>query len=403
MGSEPAAVAPARPAAVVHVITKLELGGAQENTLYTVGHLDRREFEPYLLAGPGGLLDGEARALLGGRFLTVPHLVREVRPWSDWRAYREIGRVLLDIRRGHPGPMVVHTHSSKAGILGREAARAAGADAVIHSVHGFGFNPRQARPARALFVGIERRAARGTDAFIAVSRANMSEGERLGLFLPGAASLIRSGIVIDDFARPKRPAREVRASLGVPPDAPVALMIACFKPQKAPVDFVRAAALVSAARPDARFLVVGDGELRPAVEAAVRGLGLEGKVLLLGWRRDVPDLLHAADLLALTSLWEGLPRVCPQAMAAGRPVVATAVDGTPEAVEEGKTGFLVPPGDFRGAAERMLRLLNDPALARAMGEEGRRRVAEFDAGLMVRRQEELYRRLLGRGHPAGKP
>ena len=179
-------------------------------------------------------------------------------------------------------------------------------------------------------------------------------------------------------------------------------MIACFKPQKAPSDFVRLARMVLEEAPGVHFLLVGDGALRPEVEEAVRDLGLEGKVHLPGWRRDIPDLLHAMDVMVLTSRWEGLPRVCPQAMAAGVPVVANAVDGVPEGVIDGETGFLTSPGDIRDMADKVLRLLADPDLARRFAEEGRRRVGEFDADLMVRQQEKLYSELIKTKEEGGK-
>jgi glycosyltransferase involved in cell wall biosynthesis len=386
-----------RPPVVVHVITKLELGGAQENTLFTVANLDRRRFQAALLHGPGGILDAEAAALPETHRETMPHLIREIRPASDLLAYRELRRSLDGIRKSFGGPMIVHTHSSKAGILGRFAARAAGAAAVVHSIHGYGFHDRQAWPVRRAYIALEKMAAGATDAFIAVSRANLEEGLRLGLFPPGKATLIRSGFPLDRFARPARDIAALRGELGIPPGAPVVGMVACLKPQKAPEDFVEAAARVVGRFPEARFLLVGDGELRPAVEAAVRRRGLQRNMLLTGWRRDVPDLMHLMDVVVLTSRWEGLPRVVPQAMAAGKPVVATAVNGTPEAVADGVTGFLAAAGDVATIADRVARLLADPAMALLMGDEGRRRVSEFDAASMVRLQEELYDRLLAGG------
>jgi glycosyltransferase involved in cell wall biosynthesis len=206
--------------------------------------------------------------------------------------------------------------------------------------------------------------------------------------------VIRSGIAIDAYrCRPEARAA-ARAALGVPPGAPLVGMIACLKPQKAPEDFVAVAARVRAALPEARFFLAGDGERRQAVEAAARAAGLDGAFQLLGWRRDVPELLAALDVLVLTSRWEGLPRVLPQAMAAGRPVVATNVNGAPEAVRDGVTGYLVPPGDIAGLADRVIALLRDPATREAMGRAARAAVHEFDATEMVRRQEALYGRLV---------
>jgi glycosyltransferase involved in cell wall biosynthesis len=186
----------------------------------------------------------------------------------------------------------------------------------------------------------------------------------------------------------------LRDELGIPPGAPVVGMVACLKPQKAPVDFVRVARRVAGRIPQAHFLLVGDGELRDEVEAEVKRGSLSGRFHLLGWRRDIPSIFKNLDLLALTSRWEGLPRVVPEAMAASLPVVATRVDGTPEAVLDRQTGFLVEPGDVDGMAERITWLLEHPEAAKSMGRKGSERVGEFDIEVMVRRQEELYEELL---------
>ena len=205
---------------------------------------------------------------------------------------------------------------------------------------------------------------------------------------------MRSGIDIGSFRGEGLDRAAKRGSLGVAPGRKVVGMVACFKRQKNPVDFVRLARAVLSERDDVEFVLAGDGELRPQVEGAVRNFGLEGKVHLLGWRRDIAEIIPALDILVLTSLWEGLPRVFPQAMAAGRPVVAYGVDGAAEAVKNGVSGFLVDPGDYRTAARKVVTLLGDPAAADRMGREGRERAAPFDADLMVRQQEDLYRRLL---------
>jgi glycosyltransferase involved in cell wall biosynthesis len=160
------------------------------------------------------------------------------------------------------------------------------------------------------------------------------------------------------------------------------------------LDFVRVAAKVAQEETDVHFLLVGDGALRPNIESEVRRHGLEGRLLLLGWRRDIPEILQDTDVLVLTSLWEGLPRVLPQAMAVGVPAVVTEVDGSPEAIVDGVNGFLVRPKDVETMAQRIIQLIRDPDLRRKMGEEGRKRVGEFDIREMVRKQEEFYSELL---------
>ena len=385
---------------VVHVITKLELGGAQENTLYTLGHLDPGLYSGLLVTHPEGLLVADARG--DGRYdkRFVRSLVREVRPVRDAGALAAlVGILRREMReaRGPSGagapPLIVHTHSSKAGILGRAAARIAGVPVVIHTVHGFGFHPRQRPGVRRVYIALERLAARWTNHVIAVAQADLDEGVALGIFARERASLIRSGIEIARYTGAGIDRETTVRALGFDPARPLVGMVACLKPQKNPVDFVRAAALVAGSVPDAQFLLAGDGVLRPAVEEEVRRSGLGGRFRLLGWRRDVDAIIPALDVLVLTSLWEGLPRVFPQAMAAGRPIVAYRVDSAPEAVTEGVTGNLVAPGDYAGVAARIATLLADSALARRMGAAGRERVADFDADLMVRKQEELYSRL----------
>lgn len=392
-GRESAAGGRAR-ARVVHAITLLEWGGAQENTLTTVRGLSPDRFDRVLVAGRGGMLDPAAERIPGVRFRPVGSLVREIRPQDDLRAFLALVSIFREEKRlAGAGGLVVHTHSSKAGILGRAAARRAGADVVIHSIHGFGFHDGQAAPVRRTFIALERVASRWTDAFIAVSEENIRQGVREGIFREDRCRLIRSGFETGRFLSGSREAG--RRLLGIPPGLPVVGTVAVFKPQKAPLDFVEVARRVAAQVPEARFVMVGDGELRPAVERAVEAASLGGRFHFPGWRAEVPDLLRAFDLFLLTSRWEGLPKVVPQALIAGVPVVATAVDGTREIVEDGRNGFLCPAGDVAGLADRVIRILSgssgiDPAIRRD------RLLREFDQDEMVRAQERLYAELLAR-------
>ena len=381
-------------AKVIHIITKLELGGAQQNTLYTVEHLDRERFEVALWAGGGGILNDDAEKLEDVDFTIVPELVREIRPARDFAALWQLYTMLRDEVRFSEVPVIVHTHSSKAGILGRWAAKLAGVKHIVHSYHGFGFNDFQGWPVRTAFVLAEKVTRRATHEFIAVSRANMDKAVALGLAPEDSIRVIRSGIDISMFEKKDIDVSAKKMDLGIPADAPVALMVACMKPQKNPVDFVRLAEEVTKEVPEARFVAAGDGVLREEMEKAIQGRGLGDRAILLGWRRDVEELMWSSDVLVLTSLWEGLPRVFPQAMAAALPVVGTRVDGGPEAIEDGVNGWLFPPGDVHGMAGKVAELLRSPELARQMGEAGRARVREFDIDLMVRQQEELYEKML---------
>lgn len=381
-------------ARVAHLITLLEWGGAQENTLATVRGLSPDRFDRVLIAGRGGMLDPVAERIPGCRFRPVDSLVREIRPFRDFRAFRDLVSILREEKRlAADLPLIVHTHSSKAGILGRAAARRAGADLILHSIHGFGFHDGQTAGLRRLFIGLERMASRWTDAFIAVSEENVRLGVREKIFTRNRCRLIRSGFETKRFLAGSREAG--RRMLGLPPDVPVVGTVAVFKPQKAPLDFVGVAQRVAAACPEARFVMVGDGELRPAAERAVETASLAGRFLFAGWRAEIPDLLRAFDVFLLTSRWEGLPKVVPQALLSGAPVVATAVDGTREIVDDGRDGFLCPPGDLAGLADRVIRILSgtsgiDPGIKRD------RLLREFDQEEMVRAQERLYAELLAR-------
>jgi len=381
-----------RPLGICHVITKLELGGAQQNTLYTVTHLDRSRFATSLVAGPGGQLDAEARALLGVAFETSPSLDRPVRPLRDLLAVRDLKRRFERIR-----PDIVHTHSSKAGIVGRLAAFLAGVPIIVHSVHGWGFHPAQPRAVRALFVAAEQAAALLTTRMVAVSLANARTGAEHHIAPHEAFRVIRSGIQLSRFTAASR-SGALRRELGLAADAPLVGMVACLKPQKSPMDFVAVAARVVERLPAATFVLAGDGLLREPLEREIASRGLAERVRLLGWRRDPEVVIGDLDVLLLTSLHEGLPRVIPEAMAAGKPVVATSVDGTPEAVIAGKTGFLRPAGDTEGLAEDVVRLLESPALREMLGSEAQERAGAWDIDEMVREQERLYHQL---GREAG--
>lgn len=381
-------------ARVIHVITKLELGGAQQNTLYTVEHLDRGRFSVALWSGDGGMLNDEARRVPDLDFVIVPELVRQVNPWLDMNALLQLRSMLKDEVRFSKAPVIVHTHSSKAGILGRWAARLAGVPVIIHTFHGFGFNDFQSFPMRSAFIAAERVTGRITHRFIAVSEANREKAQALRIAGKDDVEVIRSGICIDEFSNREFDAAAKKKALGLDPDRPLALMVACLKPQKNPLDFVEVAAMVKEKAPAAQFALAGDGELRGEVEGAIRSRGLTDTVMLLGWRRDVPELMWAADVLVLTSLWEGLPRVYPQAIAAGVPIIGTMVDGAVEAVIDGRNGWLFKPRDSEGMAARVAELLLDPERARQMGTAGREILPEFDIDLMVRLQEELYERML---------
>lgn len=365
--------------------------------MLTCALLDRSRFSADLLCGPEtgseGSLHEETRAR-GVPLLLEPSLVRRVHPGLDLVA---LERLVRHFRRGRYE--IVHTNSSKAGILGRIAARIAGVPIVVHTAHGWAFSRKESASTRALWVNLERFCAPLCDVITVVASPDRDEALRLGIGRPEQYHLIRSGIEVEVFRGTGGERSEARSRLGVPDDAFVIGSVGRLSPQKAPLDMIAAFELVARERADARLVIVGDGPQRAEVEAAIERAGLRERVHLPGLRRDVPVLLHAFDAFALASHWEGLPRVLPQAMAARLPIVATRVNGAPDAVADGESGWLVDIGDTTSMGERLLRLARDRELARRMGARGFERVEEFSTRRMVEQTALLYENLAARKLP----
>lgn len=378
---------------VLHLITRLDLGGAQQNTLFCTEHHDRERFEVELIAGSGGRLDPQARRIPDARVSLVPWLSHPVSPGRDLLA---LLRLRAHFRRS--GVDLVHTHSSKAGILGRWAAALAGVPRIVHTVHGWSFNPTQGRLRRTAYRDLERATAPLTDRLIAVSTPNRELGLRCGVGRAEQYEIVYSGIDPGRYTLNGDHRAATRRALGYCDEHVVVGTLSCLKAQKGPLDFVRAAAAAYRKDPRLRFFIAGDGGLRPQVESLARELGLEGVLAVLGWRDDVPQLLCAMDVFLLTSLFEGLPRGVLQAMAAGVPVVATAVDGTPEVVEDGRSGLLVPPARPEAAAAGVLAMAADAGFRRECARAGRARLdGRFDIRGMVRTLDRIYLSLLEEG------
>jgi glycosyltransferase involved in cell wall biosynthesis len=387
------------PIPVLHPITRLIVGGAQENTLYTAALLDKTRFKVDVLCGPqtgseGSLIEeGRQR---GVPVTILPELVRQVSPLNDLLATWKMARLM---KAG--SYQIVHTHSSKAGILGRIAARLAGVPVIVHSVHGWSFHEHMPLGTRLIYITLERLAASFSHALIAVADRDIRKGLRHGIGRADQYHLIRSAIPLEEFDPSLFDRSSARRELGLPPQAPVLGNVGRFSAQKNPLDWVRVAGMVRSSLPEARFVLVGGGPLRDQVEAALKDEGLWERAVLTGLRRDVARMMSAMDVFLLTSLWEGLPRVIPQAMSMRLPVVASAVDGSSEAIQDGITGFICPPGDLDRIAQRCLELLTDPALRGQIGLAGRQYAqSEFDLDIMVRKIEDLYDKLISQtGNP----
>ena len=379
---------------ICHVITRLIVGGAQENTLLTCRELHSRGHQVVLLTGPetgpeGSMLE-QAEAD-GYQVTVVRGMRRAVSSWGDWQAFCRLREVLSQLR-----PDVVHTHSSKAGILGRLAAVRARVPTIVHTIHGISFNRTQPGAMRWFYRALERRAARKTDALITVADAMIEQSVQAGIAPPEKFTTIRSGVETDRFVPDPRVRAEVRSAWNATDDNLVVGTVARLFANKGYEDLLRALPRVVRGCPKARFVWVGDGANRDRYVRQVERLGLRDRLHLTGLvsPEEVPRLMNGFDVLVHASRWEGLPRTVVQALLMEVPVVSYDNDGAPEVVEQDHTGELVPFGDTSELAEGVIRLVSSPERRQQLGAEGRRRcLEEFDHHRMVDQIEALYRRL----------
>ncbi|MBI5873231.1 MAG: glycosyltransferase family 4 protein [Candidatus Omnitrophica bacterium] len=370
---------------VLHIVTQLELGGAQKNALDILSHLDRLKYEIHLISSDG-LLSAQARAIPGLRFRSIDFLKRAPGLFSDLRALLFL---IFYMRKNKID--VVHTHSSKAGILGRWAAHFAGVPVIIHTVHGWGFHDYVRSFLNNFFIYLERITAGITTRLIAVSEADVQKGLAHGIGLAEQYVLIRCGIASAPIKEPGFYLTQ-KYSLGFTKDDLIVGMVACLKPQKNPLDLIAVSERVLEGYPQAKFLLVGDGILRKKVKIEIEKRRLEDSVFMLGWRKDIEDIMPFFDIVVLTSLWEGLPLVFLEAMHLAKPIVAYDICGIGEVVKDGVNGFLVRPGDVEGFSAKVSLLLRDEGLRRRMGQFGRHIVSQeaFSPSAMMRRIEALY-------------
>ena len=376
---------------ILYVITKLELGGAQKQALSLMRHLNKEEYKIFLFTAFNGLLMDEALAISGITVKRSRFIERPISPLKDLLALFEIYGFIKEKQID-----IVHTHSSKAGIIGRLAARLAGVKIIIHTVHGWSFNDYQPFWTRLLYIWLERWIGGFTDRLIVVSRYDQEKGLSNNIAGKDRYSVIRYGIDYAEFSG-KQDAGKARQELGLNADDVVVGMVACFKPQKSPGDFVRLAGLINQSLPGVKFVLVGDGALRENIEDLISQYNLPNNMFLLGWREDIPEILSAIDVFALTSLWEGLPISVLEAFASHKPVVATDTGGVREVVFENKTGFLVPPGDIKAMAEKVRILLNDKSLRLKMGDNAHSSLGvSYRLDCMVNNTKDLYENLFTR-------
>jgi glycosyltransferase involved in cell wall biosynthesis len=379
---------------VTHIITRLVVGGAQENTVASVlGLRQKPGVEVHLISGPTTGPEGSLESEFAGtpEILTrVPELVRPIHPLKDWLALRRLEKILREQK-----PDIVHTHSGKAGILGRLAARRAGVPVIIHHIHGPSFGPFQGVLANWIFTAAERYAAGVTTHFVCSAQAMTRLYLAAGIGRPEMYTRIFSGFPVEPFANAANdPA--LRSQLGLAPDAFIIGKIARLAPLKGHEDLLAAFQKLLPQFPRARLLLVGDGRLRTQLEARARTLGLADKAVFTGLvpPGEVPRYVGIMDCLAHLSAREALSRALPQALAAGKPVVSYDFDGADEICLDGETGFLVRTGDIATVTQRLLQLAGDAPLRERLGRRGQQFVREnFAVEQMVDNLYHLYLKL----------
>jgi glycosyltransferase involved in cell wall biosynthesis len=379
---------------VTHIITRLVLGGAQENTVASVFGLGSKPgLQVGLISGPTRGPEGSLEDLFAGcpGLLTVtPHLIRPVHPWHDLLALRDLTQLLRE-----QAPDLVHTHSGKAGILGRLAARRAGVPILVHTIHGPSFGAFQGPLVNFAFAAAERCAARCTTHFVSVADAMTRQYLAAGVGRREQFTRIFSGFRLERFLEARNdPAIRTRLGLGAADF--VVGKIARLTELKGHDDLFAVAPALVKRIPNVRFLLVGDGRWRRRFESMAQSSGLHGRFVFTGLvpPAQIPQLVGVMDVLVHLSYREGLARALPQALAASRPIVAYDCDGAREICLPEETGFLVPLRNLEVLSDRIVQLANDAALRERLGRRGRQFAEQwFSVECMIDALDELYQRL----------
>jgi len=395
---------------VVHVITRFDKGGSAENTFLTVTGLDPARYETYLLAGSDGqdtaaavstpsaesaaAEENMARVRAAGvKTFIVPELVRPVAPLRDLRAFLRIRGLIRRL-----APQIVHTHTSKAGIIGRLAAFSAGVPVVVHTPHGHVFWGYFGAVASRFFITLEKSASRLTDRLIMLTGQEKADHLRYRIAPPDKFVVIHSGVCLEPFLQITAADSRPDSDPAFPPDSFVIGTIGRLTAIKGQRYLLEAAAGLLREIPELICIIVGEGELRRELAARAASLGMGERAFFPGWRRDVPSYMAALDLFVMPSLNEGMGRVVVEAMAAGRAVIASDVGGLRDLVVHGENGLLVPPGNAAALAAAIRTLYRDPKRRRIMGQNGRMKAPAFSAAAMIKKIDELYMNLLREKH-----
>jgi glycosyltransferase involved in cell wall biosynthesis len=385
---------------ILHIITRLDMGGSAQNTLQTCKKLSGK-YETILVHGlsyESRMTDLERRIIEAGveevkaqgvKVIPLPSMVRSIRPVKDFRALFFLAWLIFKEK-----PDIVHTHSSKAGILGRLAAKIAGVPYIVHTPHGHVFYGHFGILASKIFLWVERIFSKFTDRMVALTDGERNDYIKLSVCPPQRVFKIHSGVDLEQFMQPNGNRVEKKRSLGLDQNGTVIGFVGWLLPIKGPAYLLKAMAHIWPEHPAASLVMVGKGELDVDLRTQALKMNANGKVKFLGWREDVHEIIPIFDLLVLPSLNEGMGRVLVEAMAAGKPVVASEVGGIPDLVKHGETGYLVRPADERALANGIKKLLNDPERAQQMGQRGKEYCRQFSLEAMIAKLDDLYSDLI---------
>ncbi|MCK5287283.1 MAG: glycosyltransferase family 4 protein [Thermodesulfovibrionia bacterium] len=374
---------------VAQVITRLDWGGPPDIIRLICDSLDLNIFDVRLITGISLYPSLETRNFLerfSNRVITIPQLKRDINPLSDivalLRLYRLFRKEDFDI---------VHTHTAKAGALGRLAARFAGVPKIVHTSHGHNFYGYFGPVRSKLVVMVERFISYFTDKINALTELEKQDLASYKVAQPAKIVVINSGLELDRYRKININAGEKRNELRVGQDTILVGMIGRLEPVKGPEYFIEAARLITEKFPEVKFIVAGDGSLRSKLEFQCEKLHISDKLIFIGWREDIPEILSVLDILVMPSLNEAVGRILIEAGACGKPVVATRVGGIPEVVKDNQTGILVPPKDAYELARAVISLLEDKNKRQRMGETAKNWVDDkFSASRMVKGFSDLY-------------
>ena len=373
---------------ILHVITHLPIGGAQDNTLYTVELLDKEKYDISLCCNLDGELVERAENIRGIKIFDIPFLCREVNPYKDIKAF-----ILLYKLFKKENYTIIHTHSSKAGLLGRFAAMLNKTPVIIHTIHGFAFNDFMNVFKKSFFINVEKLLAKWTNVLITVSNLNKKKIIDLNIAKETKLKNIYSGIDLKLFTNKNN--IEFRKELNLKSHHILLGSVGRLSFQKDPITMINAFDIVAKRFPNAHLVLVGDGELRSIIVDRIDQLHLNDRVHLTGNKNNPWKIYHSLDLFIMSSIYEGLGRSITEALSCGVPVVCTSVEGVPEIVRDNKTGILVPPKDASALAEGVIKSLNNMEAAKKMASKGRKFVNDnFDVNKMVGDIDALYDRQL---------